>query len=48
MAHFDYVAKEHEHRVVDVTDGAVADLVRRLLARPSSAEAVTQFGILSQ
>jgi DNA topoisomerase-1 len=33
MVHFDYVAKEHEHRVVDVTDGAVADLVRRLLAR---------------
>jgi DNA topoisomerase IB len=31
--HFDYVAKEHQHRIVDVTDHAVAAIIRRLLAR---------------
>jgi DNA topoisomerase-1 len=33
VVHFDYVAKEHQHRIADVTDHAVADLVRRLLTR---------------
>jgi DNA topoisomerase-1 len=33
VVHFDYTAKEHRHRVVEVTDPAVADVVRRLLAR---------------
>lgn len=33
VVHFDYVAKEHLHRVVAVTDAAVAQLVRRLLHR---------------
>ncbi|MFG1994582.1 DNA topoisomerase IB [Actinoplanes sp. NPDC048988] len=31
--HFDYTAKEHKHRVVEVTDPAVAAWVRHLIAR---------------
>ncbi|MEV4347130.1 DNA topoisomerase IB [Actinoplanes sp. NPDC049596] len=31
--HFDYIAKEHKHRVVEVTDPTVAGWVRRLIAR---------------
>ena len=37
VIHFDYTAKEHRHRVVEVTDPAVADVVRRLLARHDPA-----------
>ncbi|XVV15705.1 DNA topoisomerase IB [Actinoplanes sp. CA-131856] len=31
--HFDYIAKEHKHRVAEVTDPAVAAWVRRLITR---------------
>lgn len=33
VLHFDYVAKEHQHRIVDVADEAVAAIVQRLLDR---------------
>jgi DNA topoisomerase-1 len=37
--HFDYIAKEHKHRVVEVVDPAVARWVRRLISRPDDGSA---------
>ena len=36
---FDYIAKEHKHRVVEVSDAAVARWVSRLLRRPDTGTA---------
>jgi DNA topoisomerase-1 len=34
---FDYIAKEHRHRVVAIDDAEAADVVRRLLRRPDDS-----------